>query len=103
LGNITLSLIHAQFLSHWVPFVTIENAQGWGIRQILRTTLLAGTAHTLSTTLFNILTISGMLRMTLLANHGIRRLNVYRLQRDEQLIMGLTLICLAIFNFFIEL
>ena len=53
--------------------------------------------------IYNILTISGMLTMTLLATHGIRRLNVHWLQHNEQLITGLTLICLAIFNFFIEL
>ena len=201
LGSITLSLIHALIPSHWLPFVTIGKAQGWGTRQLLRTTLLAGTAHTISTSIFgllvsfagfqlaenqhiiaqrivplfllmlglwliiqhfrgdehghidekkvkgttyrqllfslvvvmflspcleisayflsagavgwiavvtiiiiyNILTISGMIMMTLLANHGIGRLNVHWLQHNEQLITGLTLICLAVFNFFIEL
>lgn len=201
LGSIALSLIHALIPSHWLPFVTIGKARGWGLRQILRTTLLAGTAHTLSTTIFgllasfagfqlaenqhiiaqrvvpmfllvlgiwfimqhlrgdehshidektvkgktykqlvislvvmmflspcfeisayflsagamgwlavttiiiiyNLLTISGMLIMTLLANQGIKRLNVHWLQHNEQLITGLTLFGLAIFNFFIEL
>jgi nickel/cobalt transporter (NicO) family protein len=201
LGSIALSVIHALIPSHWLPFVTIGKAQGWGLRQILRTTLLAGAAHTLSTTIFgllasfagfqlaenqhiisqrvvplflvvlgiwfimqhlrgdehkhidekivkgksykqlvfslvimmflspcfeisayflsagtigwmavatiiviyNILTIAGMLIMVALANHGINRLNIHWLQHNEQLLTGLTLFCLAIFTFFIEL
>ncbi|TLU97361.1 hypothetical protein [Dyadobacter luticola] len=200
-GSIALSVIHALIPSHWLPFVTIGKAQGWGLGQILRTTLLAGAAHTLSTTIFgllasfagfqlaenqhiiaqrvvpllllvlgiwfimqhlrgdehrhidekivkgksykqlvfslvtvmflspcfeisayflsagtmgwmsvatiiiiyNILTIAGMLVMVALANHGINRLKVHWLNHNEQLITGLTLCCLAIFNFFIEL
>lgn len=201
LGSIALSLIHALIPSHWLPFITIGKAQCWDFRHILRTTLLAGAAHTVSTTIFgllasfagfqlaenqhiisqkvvpllliilgvwfimqhlrahehshidekilkgktywqlllslmimmflspcfeisayfliagamgwqavgtiiiiyNLLTISGMLLMVALGHHGIRRLNIQWLHRNEQLITGLTLICLALFNFFIEL
>lgn len=198
-GSIALSFIHALIPSHWLSFVTIGKAQGWGLRQILRTTLLAGAAHTLSTTIFgllasfagfqlaenqhlishrvvpllllvlgiwfimqhlrgddhkhidekmvkgksykqlvfslvimmflspcfeisayflsagtigwmavatiiviyNVLTIAGMLIIVSLAIHGINRLNIRWLQHNEQLITGLTLIFLAVFNFFV--
>jgi hypothetical protein len=52
--------------------------------------------------IYNLLTITGMLIMVMLANHGINRLNIHWLQHNEQLITGLTLFCLAIFNFFID-
>lgn len=53
--------------------------------------------------IYNLLTISGMLIMVGLAHHGMRRLNIHWLQHNEQLITGLTLVGLAIFNFLIEL
>lgn len=52
--------------------------------------------------IYNLLTISGMLIMVSLGHHGIRRINVHWLEHNEQLITGLTLWALAIFNFFIE-
>ncbi|GHB87676.1 hypothetical protein [Persicitalea jodogahamensis] len=55
LGGIVLSFIHAVIPSHWLPFVTIGNARGWDRATLLRTTFLAGTAHTLSTTIFGLL------------------------------------------------
>ncbi|WP_439584310.1 hypothetical protein [Dyadobacter bucti] len=201
LGSIALSLIHALIPSHWLPFITIGKAQGWDLPHILKTTFLAGIAHTISTTIFgllasfagfqlsnnqyiisstivpilllglgvwfimqhyrahdhshinekvmngktykqllfslaimmflspcfeisayflsagaigwpavatiiviyNFLTITGMLLMVWLGHHGIKRLNIHWLQHNEQLITGLTLICLAVFNFFTEL
>jgi len=202
LGSIALSFIHALIPSHWLPFITIGKAQGWDLPHILKTTFLAGLAHTGSTTIFgllasfagfqlsnnqhtisstvvpvlllilglwfvmqhyrahdhnhidgkvmngkktykqllfslvimmflspcfeisayflsagamgwpavatviviyNLLTITGMLIMVGLGHHGIKRLNIYWLQHNEQLITGLTLICLAVFNFFTEL
>ena len=201
LGSIALSLVHTLIPSHWIPFITIGKAQGWDLGQILKTTVIAGAAHTISTTIFglmvsfagfqlsghqhfiskrvvpiflatlgawflirhyrvsthshlngnavkgrtyqqllfsfvitmflspcfeigayflsagalgwmavltimliyNILTISGMLLMVKLSYYGIKRLNIQSLQHNEHLITGLTIICLAAFNFFIEL
>ena len=55
LGGIVLSFIHAVIPSHWLPFVTIGNARGWDRATLLRTTFLAGSAHTVSTTVFGLL------------------------------------------------
>jgi nickel/cobalt exporter len=55
LGSIALSLIHAVIPSHWLPFVTIGKTQGWDKEQLLKTTFLAGLAHTFSTTIIGLL------------------------------------------------
>jgi len=200
LGSIALSLIHALIPSHWLPFITIGKAQGWDLRHILRTTLFAGLAHTLSTTIFgllvsfagfkfsenqnliagkvvpmllialglwyiiqhyrshehrhidekilkgktykqllfslvimmfvspcfeigayflsagtmgwtavatiiiiyNLLTISGMQLMVWLGYQGVKKLDIEWLKHNEQMITGLTLIGLAVFNFLVE-
>lgn len=196
-GSITLSLIHALIPSHWLPMVAIAKAQGWDNARLLRTTALAGLAHTVSTTLiglmvsfagvhfaenewfitgrivpailfawgiwflvqhyrhhthshirqeqlreksypqllislvvmmflspcleinafflsagaqgpeavmtiaiiYNVVTIGGMLLMTTLAFKGLSHFNA-GWARNEQLITGLTLVCLALLNFF---
>ena len=201
LGGIVLSFIHAVIPSHWLPFVTIGNARGWDRATLLRTTFLAGIAHTLSTTVFgllvgfagfqlsgsqqliagrivpllllilgllfvmrhylaqphshlaeekirgrsyrglllslvvimffspcfeisayflsagamgwravailaaiyNILTLGGMLVMVGLGQRGLEKLDIGWLRHNEQLITGLTLCGLAVFNFFIDL
>lgn len=201
LGGIVLSFIHAVIPSHWLPFVTIGKARGWDRATLLRTTFLAGAAHTLSTTVFgllvsfagfqlsgsqqlitgrivpllllalglwfvmrhflagphshlaeekargrshrrlllslvvvmflspcfeisayflsagaigwravvilaaiyNVLTLAGMLLMVGLGRRGLERLDIGWLRHNEQLITGLTLCGLAVFNFFIDL
>lgn len=201
MGGIVLSFIHAVIPSHWLPFVTIGKARGWDRATLLRTTFLAGAAHTLSTTVFgllvsfagfqlsgsqqlitgrivpllllalglwfvmrhflagphshlaeekargrshrrlllslvvvmflspcfeisayflsagamgwravatlvaiyNVLTLAGMLIMVGLGQRGLEKLDIGWLRHNEQLITGLTLCGLAVFNFFIDL
>ncbi|WP_018619801.1 hypothetical protein [Spirosoma luteum] len=54
-GSLTLSLLHALIPSHWLPFVTIGQTEGWSYRQLLTVTAIAGLAHTISTTLLGVL------------------------------------------------
>ena len=49
--------------------------------------------------IYNILTISGMLLMVSLGSKGIKSINIHWLEHNEQLITGLTLIALAVFNY----
>lgn len=201
-GSLTLSLLHALIPSHWLPVVTIGQAQHWSGRQILLVTTFVGLAHTLSTTglgvlvsraggqlagryavlagqvvpllllalglwyllqhlrhrhvhdhfdmgavrhprsfgtvlfslglamflspcleintyflsagalgwpavglvalVYNVVTLSGMLLMVTLGRRGLQRLNAAWVEHHENLITGLTLVGLALFNFFIE-
>ncbi|MEZ0612396.1 hypothetical protein ACAW74_28060 [Fibrella sp. WM1] len=55
IGSLTLSLLHALIPSHWLPFVTIGQTEGWSLRQTLTVTAIAGLAHTVSTTLLGVL------------------------------------------------
>lgn len=54
-GSLTLSLLHALIPSHWLPFVTIGQTERWSQKQLLTVTVVAGLAHTISTTLLGIL------------------------------------------------
>lgn len=54
-GSLTLSLLHALIPSHWLPFVTIGQTERWSRKQLLTVTVVAGLAHTISTTLLGIL------------------------------------------------
>jgi nickel/cobalt transporter (NicO) family protein len=87
-----LSLGLAMFLS---PCLEIEayflsaGAKGWG-------------AVALVALIYNVITLSGMLLMVKLARHGLQRVNAHWFEHNENLITSLTLIGLAVFNFFIE-
>ena len=86
------SLIAAMFLS---PCLEIEayflsaGANGWSA--VLAVALI-----------YNTVTLSGMLLMVLLARTGLSRVNPHWFEHHENLITGLTLVGLALFNFFIE-
>lgn len=54
-GTLVLSLLHALIPSHWLPFVTIGQAEHWPQRRTLGVTALAGTAHTVSTSLLGLI------------------------------------------------
>lgn len=54
-GSLSLSLLHALIPSHWVPIVAIGQSEQWSRRQLLAVTLVAGLAHTISTSLLGIL------------------------------------------------
>lgn len=48
-GAALLSLFHALIPSHWLPVLAIGKQEGWSTGRILGVTLLAGSAHVLST------------------------------------------------------
>lgn len=52
--------------------------------------------------IYNIITISGMLVMVSLGRRGLSQVNPHWFEHNENLITGLTLVGLAILNFFIE-
>ncbi|KAB7726454.1 hypothetical protein F5984_24350 [Rudanella paleaurantiibacter] len=87
-----LSLGLAMFLS---PCLEIEayflsaGAKGWS-------------AVLLVALIYNVVTLSGMLVMVAIGRRGLQRVNPHWFEHYENLITGLTLVGLAILNFFIE-
>ncbi|WP_077923911.1 hypothetical protein [Spirosoma sp. 209] len=87
-----LSLGLAMFLS---PCLEIETyflsagAKGWA-------------AVGLVALIYNVITLSGMLLMVTLGRRGLQQVNPHWFEHNENLITGLTLVGLALFNFFIE-
>ncbi|XWW48626.1 hypothetical protein JYG30_25195 (plasmid) [Fibrella sp. USSR17] len=87
-----LSLGVAMFLS---PCLEIEayflsaGAKGWGA--VMQVALI-----------YNVVTLSGMLGMVTLGRRGLSRVNPHWFEHNENLITGLTLVGLAVLNFFIE-
>ena len=54
-GSLALSLLHAAIPNHWLPIVAIGKKAGWTAAKASRITLLAGSAHALSTVLIGLL------------------------------------------------
>ncbi|MEZ0542732.1 hypothetical protein [Fibrella arboris] len=87
-----LSLGLAMFLS---PCLEIEayflsaGAKGWA-------------AVALVALIYNVITLTGMLLMVALGRKSLQRVNPHWFEHNENLITGLTLVGLALFNFFIE-
>jgi uncharacterized membrane protein YkvI len=87
-----LSLIIAMFLS---PCLEIEayflsaGAKGWFAVLIVAA-------------IYNVITLSGMLIMVMLGRKGLQHIDAHWFEHRENLITGLTLVGLAILNFFIE-
>lgn len=87
-----LSLGLAMFLS---PCLEIEayflsaGAKGWG-------------AVVMVALIYNVVTLSGMLLMVTLGRRGLSQINPHWFEHNENLITGLTLVGLAVLNFFIE-
>jgi len=52
--------------------------------------------------IYNVVTLAGMLVMVWLGGRGLRRLNAHWFEHNENLITGLTLVSLAVFNSFFE-
>lgn len=89
--KLLLSLMVMMFLSPCFEinaYFLSAGAMGW---QAVATIIL----------IYNILTIIGMLFMVNVGLQGIKRFNFHWLEHNEQLITGITLIGLSIFNFFI--
>lgn len=49
------ALLHALFPTHWLPFVLVGRAQGWGLGRVLTVATVAATGHILFTTLVGLL------------------------------------------------
>lgn len=87
-----LSLGLAMFLS---PCLEIEayflsaGAKGWN-------------AVVLVALIYNVVTLSGMLLMVTIGRRGLQQVNPHWFEHHENLITGLTLVGLAVLNFFIE-
>ena len=71
------------------------------LEQIVGFLVFAGcfTRHPL---IYNVVTLSGMLVMVAIGRRGLQRVNPHWFEHYENLITGLTLVGLAILNFFIE-
>ena len=50
-GGFAAAFLHAILPTHWLPFVLVGRAQGWGLTRTLAATALAGLAHIASTAL----------------------------------------------------
>ncbi|MGF7219150.1 hypothetical protein GGR92_005332 [Spirosoma lacussanchae] len=87
-----LSLGLAMFLS---PCLEIET-------YFLSAGAKGGSAVLLVALIYNVITLSGMLLMVTLGRRGLQRVNPHWFEHNENLITGLTLVGLAVFNFFIE-
>lgn len=91
-GMLLLSLGVAMFLS---PCLEIETyflsagAKGW--QAVLLVALI-----------YNVITLSGMLLMVSIGRRGLSRINSHWFEHNENLLTGLTLVGLAVINFFIE-
>ena len=56
-----VAFLHAAIPTHWLPFVLVGRAQGWGARKIMMVAVLAGGGHVASTALLGlVLTGAGM-------------------------------------------
>lgn len=54
LSTFTLALLHTLIPSHWLCFVVVGRAQGWGTRRTLAVAALAGLLHVASTVILGI-------------------------------------------------
>lgn len=54
LASLSISLLHATIPNHWLPIVAIGRKSAWSAAKTVRITLLAGSAHALSTILIGL-------------------------------------------------
>lgn len=54
-GSALLSFFHALIPSHWLPILAVSKHEHWSLGKTLRTTLLIGMAHVLSTVLLGLI------------------------------------------------
>lgn len=53
-GSFVLSILHAIIPNHWLPVLAISKKENWNLSETTRVTLLAGTAHAVSTVLIGV-------------------------------------------------
>lgn len=56
---VSVSVAHAALPSHWLPFVLVGRARGWGAARTLGVAALAATLHVASTVLFGFAAAAG--------------------------------------------
>ena len=54
-GGFIAAALHAALPTHWLPFVLVGRAQGWGMKRVACTVIMAATAHIIVTALFGAL------------------------------------------------
>lgn len=57
-GGLVAAFLHAALPTHWLPFVLVGRAQGWGARRVLAAAAAAATAHIASTTVAGLLLLA---------------------------------------------
>lgn len=57
-GGFAAAFLHAALPTHWLPFVLVGRAQGWGLTRTLAATAAAGLAHIASTALVGSLIVA---------------------------------------------
>ena len=50
-GGFIAAALHAALPTHWLPFVLVGRAQGWGVRRVAAVVVLAALAHVATTAL----------------------------------------------------
>lgn len=62
-GGFVAAFLHAILPTHWLPFVLVGRAQGWGMARTLAATAAAGVAHIVSTALVGALIVAAGLAL----------------------------------------
>ena len=62
-GGFAAAFLHAILPTHWLPFVLVGRAQGWGMARTLGTVVAAGVAHIASTALVGALIVAAGLAL----------------------------------------
>lgn len=62
-GGFAAAFLHAALPTHWLPFVLVGRAQGWGLKQTLGTAAIAGLAHIGSTAVVGTLIVAAGLAL----------------------------------------
>lgn len=62
-GGFVTALLHAALPTHWLPFVLVARAQGWGTVQLTTVTIVAALAHIASTALVGLLIVGAGLAL----------------------------------------
>lgn len=58
LSTFTVALLHTLIPSHWLCFVVVGRAQGWGVRKTLGVAAVAGLLHVLSTIILGLVLVT---------------------------------------------
>lgn len=62
-GGFLAALLHAALPTHWLPFVLVGRAQGWGLTRLMGVTAAAALAHVVTTALAGTLIVGAGLAL----------------------------------------